>query len=159
MENTKFSNDTKVFIKDKYNYIDKIEEFFVIIDQTEFQDKIYRNSINIQNNLEVFKKLLYDNFELSQKDTTILLHCLKFVDMLNLFMNKNILNKVFELIRDINDQIAIIPNYESKDEILKKIKYTEKSVIYYKKKHLHLQALEKTHLKQQTPEENIANIQ
>ena len=138
MENTKFSNDTKVFIKDKYNYIDKIEEFFVIIDQTEFQDKIYRNSINIQNNLEVFKKLLYDNFELSQKDTTILLHCLKFVDMLNLFMNKNILNKVFELIRDINDQIAIIPNYESKDEILKKIKYTEKSVIYYKKKHFKL---------------------
>jgi len=133
-----FSNDVKVPNKEKYYFVDNFDEFFLINNQTEFQDKIYRNSVNIQNNLEVFKKLLIEISELDQKDTTMLVHCLKFVDMLNLFMNKNILNKVFELIKEINDQIAVLTNLESKDDILKCIKYTEKSLIYYKKKHFKL---------------------
>jgi hypothetical protein len=96
--------------------------------------RIFKNTLNISRILKTFYKKLSDNFYISKEETEVLLYCLKFVDMLNLFMNQQSIDSLNKIIYDINELVLMINNIESKDIILKKIRYTEMTVIYYKKK-------------------------
>jgi hypothetical protein len=115
-------------------HIDQIEEMLALTDPTEMDSRIFKNSLNISRILKSFYKKLSDNFYITQEETDVLLYCLKFVDMLNLFMNQQSIDSLNKIIFDINELVLMINNIDSKDIILKKIRYTEMTVIYHKKK-------------------------
>ena len=114
--------------------LNKIEDLYRISNQIEFYEKICHNTQNISKILSIINKMLNEKIVLSKKESEILLHCLNFVDLMNLFINPNEMDKLCTNIKSIKEQISIINNLELKEDILKKIKYTDKSFIYYKKK-------------------------
>lgn len=124
------SNSTSI----RTEHIDKIEDMLAICDPTEMDTRIFKNTLNISRILKTFYRKLSDNFHISKEETEVLLYCLKFVDMLNIFMNQQSIDSLNKIIYDINELVLMINNIDSKDIILKKIRYTEMTVIYYKKK-------------------------
>ncbi len=115
------------------NFIDSIQEILSLNNQSQIDNKIFENTINIINFFKEIDKKLYDEFNLDIREVKILIKCLKFVDTLNLFMNQASINNLIKLIYNINDSLILINSISFKDDILYQIKYTEKSLIYYKK--------------------------
>lgn len=118
----------------RVDYIDKIEDMLLISDSNEMDNRIFKNMLNITKTLKTFYKRLSENFELTKEETDILLYCLKFIDTLNLFISNQSLESVLRLMEDIHEIANMVNNLPQQDEVLRKIRYTEKSIIYFKKK-------------------------
>lgn len=118
----------------KMECMDRIEDILSLTDVGEMDTIINKNTITLTKIFKAFHKRLCDNFELTKEEADILIYCLKFVDMLNLFMTNQSIDSILKLIYDINELIKIIGNLEFRETIIKKIKYTEMTIIYYKKK-------------------------
>jgi len=107
----------------------------MISDQNEMDNIIFKNILTIIKIMKCIYKRLCDNYFLTKEEIDLLLYTLKFVDTMNLFMNKQSIEQISGLIYEINEIIFSIHNFEDKDMILKKIRYTEMTIIYFKKKY------------------------
>lgn len=118
----------------KVDFIDNIEDILLINDSNEMDNRIFKNMLNINKTLKHYYKRLSENFELTKEETDILLYCLKFIDTLNLFISNQTLESVLRLIEDIHEIANMINNLPQQEELVRKIRYTEKSIIYFKKR-------------------------
>ncbi len=128
------TNSTEIDSEIKMDSVDKIEHLLDLKDPIEMDNRIFKNSLTISKILRSFYKKLCDNFQISKEETDIMIYCLKFVDTLNLFMTNQSIESITKIIYDINELVIMINKLESKDIILKKIRYTEMTVVYYRKK-------------------------
>ena len=115
-------------------FVDNINDMLRISDINEMDSKIAKNTINITKIFQYFQNNVYDGSSITKEDINKLIHCLKFVDTLNLFMTNQATSTLLRYMEEIYDLFNVLSNTESKDLILKQIKYTEMTVIYYKKK-------------------------
>lgn len=115
-------------------FVDKINDMLSISDMNEMDSRITKNTINITKIFQYFQNNVYDGASITKEDIDKLIHCLKFVDTLNLFMSNQATSTLLRYMGEIYDLFNVLSNMESKDLILKQIKYTEMTVIYYKKK-------------------------
>ena len=121
-------------IKHRSENIDKIDDLLLLSLQTEMDNKINKNSLTI---IKVFKNCqnkLYNNYELKKDEIEKFTYSLKFLDTLNLFMTNNYIESMLKLTDEITNLMHVSTHLENKDDIIHKIKYAEKSIIYYKKK-------------------------
>ena len=81
--------------------LNKIEDLYRISNQIEFYEKICHNTQNISKILSIINKMLNEKIVLSKKESEILLHCLNFVDLMNLFINPNEMDKLCTNIKSI----------------------------------------------------------
>ena len=115
-------------------FVDNINDMLRISDINEMDSKIAKNTINITKIFQYFQNNVYDGSSITKEDINKLIHCLKFVDTLNLFMTNQATSTLLRYMEEIYDLFNVLSNTESKDLILKQIKYTEMTVLYYKKK-------------------------
>ncbi|MCQ2816359.1 MAG: hypothetical protein MJ252_03745 [archaeon] len=113
--------------------LDKIEDLLKITNQTEMDLKIKKNSIDILKFLQYFHDNLSVTSNFSQVELDLLIYCLKFIDTLNLFMPDQTTYTLSKYMNEIYDIVQIC-NLDSRDIILKRIKYTQMTIIFYKKK-------------------------
>ena len=131
-EVTSFEEIPKPLLETEENFIDAIKDVLALNNQNLIDNKIFENTINIINFLKDIDNKLYEEFNLNIKEVDKLIKCLKFIDTLNLFMNQASINTIAKLLYSINESIILIKSL-SMDIIIFQIKYTEKSLIYYKK--------------------------
>ena len=124
--------DTKKAESEEFEFIDSIKDVLALNNQNLIENKIFENTNNIINFLKDIDNKLYEEFNLNLEEVNLLIKCLKFVDTLNLFMNQAFINNIVKLMYSINDSIITV-NMVSKDLIIYQIRYTEKSLIYYRK--------------------------
>ena len=103
----------------KIEHLDKIEEVLMISDQNEIDNIIFKNILTIIKIMKCIYKRLCDNYFLTKEEIDLLLYTLKFVDTLNLFMNKQSIEQISGLIYEINEIIFSMHDFEAKDMILK----------------------------------------
>ena len=114
-----------------YQQIDSINSLLSITSEQEMSQKISQNIPIIFQIFFSFKnKLLYN--QVNQNDISQVTEALKFVDNLNLFMEELDVRKFKDKMAEIRD-ILRKRNYDFKEAILKKINYTEMTIIYHKK--------------------------
>lgn len=118
----------------KMEALDSIDDILALSDPTQMDNLIFKNTINISKILRIFYKKLCDNFHITKEESDLLIYCLKFIDTLNLFMINQSISSLLKIIYDINEIVSMINTLENKETILKKIKYTDMTVIYYRKK-------------------------
>ena len=66
-------------------FVDNINDMLRISDINEMDSKIAKNTINITKIFQYFQNNVYDGSSITKEDINKLIHCLKFVDTLNLF--------------------------------------------------------------------------
>jgi hypothetical protein len=118
----------------RMEHIDSVEEMLKIKDHNEMDSRIFKNTLNISRKLKSISKKLSEQFFLNREEVDSLIYCLKFIDTLNLFMNSQSIDALNKLVYEINELVMMINTLDTKDLILKKIRYTEMTVIYFKKK-------------------------
>jgi hypothetical protein len=118
----------------RLDQMDKIEDVLGINDSNEMDSRMFMNVLSITKILKVYNKKLSDNFTLNKEEIEILLYSLKFIDTLNLFINNQALQGILKSIDDIHELVNMINNLPQQEDVLKQIKYTQKSIIYFKKK-------------------------
>jgi hypothetical protein len=118
----------------RMEHIDSVEEMLKIKDHNEMDSRIFKNTLNISRKLKSISKKLSEQFFLNREEVDSLIYCLKFIDTLNLFMNSQSVDALNKLVYEINELVMMINTLDTKDLILKKIRYTEMTVIYFKKK-------------------------
>jgi hypothetical protein len=114
--------------------LEKIDDLLTLTDPAEMDNKIFKNTQIITKHLKSFSSKLYEHFDLTQNEIDTLIYCLKFIDTLNLFMNNHTIDFLLKITCEIHDLVCFISNFNSRGEIIKRVKYTEKSIIFYKKK-------------------------
>lgn len=114
--------------------VEPIEDILKLTDPFEMDARIAKNSTNILSIFQKFQNKLYENTEILKDEIDLLIHCLKFVDTLNLFMPNQTISILLRYMNEIYDVVCMLNNFDSKDQIIKQIKYTEMTVIYLKKK-------------------------
>ena len=128
--NTQYQNYSRI---NSY-YLDKIEDILNIKNQDEMDLRINKNIGSLIKIFQLFKKKnLYEN-NYSKDEIDNFIYALKFVDTLNLFIQYQTLTYLLKEINEIYDKIKNLSGFEYRDLILKKIKYTEMTVINLKKK-------------------------
>lgn len=115
-------------------HVDKIDDILRISDSFEMDQRIAKNAGNIIKIFQHFKNNLYKSISFTKDEIDYFIHCLKFVDTLNLFMNTQTLSTLRRYMCEIYDVAYMTPNLEYKELIIKQIKYTEMTVIDLKKK-------------------------
>ena len=115
-------------------HVDKIEDILRITDSFEMDQRIAKNAGSIIKIFQHFKNNLYKNLSFTKDEIDYFIHCLKFVDTLNLFMNTQTISTLGRYMCEIYDVAYMTPNLEYKELIIKQIKYTEMTVINLKKK-------------------------
>ena len=117
-------------------HIDKIEDILIIKDPDEMDNKINKNMGNVHKIFYSFlKKISYNVITISKEEIDNFIYTLKFVDTLNLFIQNQTLKTLLDYMKSIYDNAKKLSNnFEYKELILKKIKYTEMTVIFYKKR-------------------------
>ena len=114
-----------------FHSLDDINSLLAITSEQEMSKKI---SYNIPYLFQIFNsfksKLNYG--QVNNNDISQIIEALKFVDMLNLFMEENEVKRFKEKMLEIKGLLKKI-NYEVREFILRKINYTEMTIINYKK--------------------------
>ena len=116
-------------------FVDKISDILSITDPNEMDNRINKNTVNIIKIFQFFQNNVYDGISVSKDEIDKLIHSLKFVDTLNLFMTNQAISTLIRYMNQIYDLVAVVNGMESKELILKQIKYTEMTVIFFKKKY------------------------
>lgn len=116
-------------------FVDKINDILNITDPNEMDTRISKNTVNIIKIFQFFQNNFYDGISVSKDEVDKLIHSLKFVDTLNLFMTNQAISTLIRYMNQIYDLVAVANGMESKELILKQIKYTEMTVIFFKKKY------------------------
>ena len=114
-------------------HVDKIEDILRISECFEMDQRIIKNTGNIIKVFQHFKANLYKAISFTKDEIDYFIHCLKFVDTLNLFMNPQTISTLRRYMGEIYDIAYMSPTLEYKELILKQIKYTEMTVIDLKK--------------------------
>ena len=129
-EDSPFSSNTNL---NHHFYLDDIDEMFLIKSQSEMEQRIIQNLQTIIKTFSSFSKKLYDYKKISNTEIETIIHCLKFVDMLNLFFPDHYWSKIRNLMNSIHLNLFERKdlNNEEKEKILKSIKYTEMTLIYF----------------------------
>ena len=129
------SNQYQNYFRTNSYHLDKIEDILNIQTQDEMDFKISKNIINLNKIFQNFKKKTkFENNLYSNEEIDNFIYALKFVDTLNLFMQNQTITHLLNDMNEISDNVQNLSNFEYKDTILKKIKYTEMTVIYLKKR-------------------------
>ncbi len=126
------SNNTNASYNQHF-FLDNIDEMFKIQSQSEMDQQISQNLTTIIKTFTQFSKKLYEYKKISQNEIETIIHCLKFVDMLNLFFPEHSWSKIRNLMNNIHDNLFDRKdlNADDKEKILKSIKYTEMTLIYF----------------------------
>ena len=115
----------------QYQTLDKINTLLAIANEQEMSQKISQNIPILFQLFNSFKtRLSFGQITLNDKEKVT--EALKFVDTLNLFMEENDVRKFKDKMMEIRD-LSKRRNYEYKEDILKKITYTEMTIINHKK--------------------------
>lgn len=129
------NNQYQSYFRINSYHLDKIEDILNIQTQDEMDFKINKNIINLNKIFQNFKKKTkFENNLYSNEEIDNFIYALKFVDTLNLFMQNQTLTHLLNDMNEIAENVQNLSNFEYKDTILKKIKYTEMTVIYLKKR-------------------------
>ena len=115
-------------------FVDKINDMLSISVQSQMDERISKNTINIIKIFQYFQNNVYDGTSVTKEEVDKLIHCLKFVDTLNLFMPNQAIYTLMKYMFEIYDIFSMVKGMEAKEQILKQIKYTEMTVITLKKK-------------------------
>ena len=132
-ENNQYQNN---YSRNNIFYLDKIEDILLLRNPDDMDNKINKNMENVNNIFYSFlKKVSYDGNIFSKEEIDNFIYALKFVDTLNLFIQNQTLKILLDYMKSIYDNVKKLNNnFEYKELILKKIKYTEMTVIFYKKR-------------------------
>ena len=111
--------------------LDKINYVLSITTEQEMSQKIYKNIPILFQIFNSFKTKL--NFgQVTSNDIDKVIEALKFVDTLNLFMEENEVRKFKEKMMEIKELFKR-RNYDFREEILRRINYTEMTIINHRK--------------------------
>ena len=111
--------------------LDKINYVLSITTEQEMSQKIYKNIPILFQIFNSFKTKL--NFgQVTSNDIDKVIEALKFVDTLNLFMEENEVRKFKEKMMEIKELFKR-RNYDFREEILRRITYTEMTIINHRK--------------------------
>ena len=111
--------------------LDKINYLLSITSEQEMSQKIYKNIPILFQIFNSFKTKLNFN-QITSIDIDKVIEALKFVDTLNLFMEENEVRKFKEKMMEIKDLFKR-RNYDFREEILRRITYTEMTIINHRK--------------------------
>jgi len=114
--------------------IDKIDDLLLISQITEMESRIHKNCLAILKIMKNFQNKLFNNYELKKEEIENFIYCLKFIDTLNIFMNNSMIDSMLKLTEDLTNLIHSNTLLKNKDDLLHKIQYAEKSIVYFKKK-------------------------
>jgi len=114
--------------------IDKIDDLLLITQQNEMDSKIHKNCLAILKILKNVQNKLHNNSELEKEEIENFIYCLKFLDTLNIFMRSSMIDSMLKLTEEISNLLHSANLFKYKEDLLHKIKYAEKSVVYFKKK-------------------------
>jgi len=132
-ENNQYQNN---YSQNNIFYLDKIEDILLIRNPDDMDNKINKNIENVKNIFYSFlKKVSYDGNNFSKEEIDNFIYALKFVDTLNLFIQNHTFKILLDYMKSIFDNVKKLNNnFEYKELILKKIRYTEMTEIFYKKR-------------------------
>ena len=117
-------------MKISYPLLDDFEQLLLIYDEEEMNSKILNNFPRLT---KFFKNILQRIKEeyIPEREINSFIYSLKFIDNLNLFIDDTKLKTFKNFMKDINSKLKKNKNidYESKERIIERIKYTELTFI------------------------------
>ena len=103
-------------------FVDKISDMLSISVQSQMDERISKNTINIIKIFQYFQNNVYDGTSVTKEEVDKLIHCLKFIDTLNLFMPYQAISTLMKYMFEIYDIFSMVKGMEAKEQILKQIK-------------------------------------
>ena len=123
-------------MKISYPLLDDYEQLLLIYDEKEMNSKISNNFPGLK---KFFKNILQRIIEenIPEREINSFIYSLKFIDNLNLFIDDTKLKTFKNFMNDIYSNLKKSRNinYESKERIIERIKYTELTFIKNKKEY------------------------
>ena len=113
--------------------ISSIDDVLKINNATDLDFKIFESTITIIKYYKALYQKLEIAYEMKPDEEQFFIDTIKFVDTLNLFMNQSSINCIVNYLEAINNLVYDFPNIEMRDNLLWRIKYTLKAIIFYKK--------------------------
>ena len=118
-----------------YQSLDSIDSILAIKNEKEMENKIHSNvsKIIIFFDNFIIKLKSYNPINISDHENSFCIQSLLFVDNLNLFIDDSKMKTIIFDMKEIEELIKRKNIYINKEEILNRIRYTEMTLIYYRK--------------------------
>lgn len=111
-------------------FLKSIDDILGMTDESLTDTTVHLFSVEIVSILSLIDDKLHTNMAISKEENRLLVDVLKFVDMLNIFMDGDVLKKIENKMERILNFLNISEKDDSR-ELIKHLKYAQKSLITY----------------------------